>query len=361
MRAQGSIYRRPRSPFWWVRYSYKGRTHRESTKEKSRARAGEYLDRRLAEIGADALGLRPFVGPAADRIQVGQMFAALRKDLELRGLRSLAATANHLSHAAAAWGDWLLKETTSERIDQWISQQVNEGRLSPATLNRRLQLLRQALTLAADRGLLAQVPKVRKLSELGHERSGFFEHAEFEAVVSHLPDYLQDFCRFAYLSGWRKGAIASLMWADVDLDARVIRLRPEHDKAGSGQVLPLEGELWQIIKRREPERSRWGALAVLVFHHNTKPLRNFQKAWGTACRNAGVPNKLFHDFRRTAVRNLVRAGVPERVAMSVSGHKTRAVFDRYCIVSVEDMRAAQGSLQEHLEGQPMKRKVVAIR
>ena len=254
MRAQGSIYRRPRSPFWWIRYSYRGSTYRESTKEKSRARAGEYLDRRLAEIGADVLGLRKFVGPAADRIQVGQMFAALRSDLELRGLRSLAATANHLSHAAAAWGGWLLKETTSERIDLWISQQVSEGRLSPATLNRRLQLLRQALTLAVDRGLLAVAPKVRKLSELGHERTGFFEHAEFEAVVSHLPDYLQDFCRFAYLTGWRKGAIASLMWADVDMDARVIRLRPEHDKAGSGQVLPLEGELWKIIERRDPAR-----------------------------------------------------------------------------------------------------------
>ena len=188
MRTQGSIYRRPRSPFWWVRYSYQGRVYRESTKEKSRARAGEYLDRRLAEIGADVLGLRKFVGPAADRIQVGQMFGALRDDLKLRDLRSFAATANHLSHAAAAFGDWLLKETTAERVDQWIAQQVSDGQLSPATLNRRLQLLRQALTLAVDRGLLAQAPKIRKLSELGRERSGFFEHGEFEAVVGHLPE-----------------------------------------------------------------------------------------------------------------------------------------------------------------------------
>ena len=155
-----------------------------------------------------------------------------------------------MSHAAAAFGNWLLKETTAERVDQWIAQQVSEGQLSPATLNRRLQLLRQALTLAVDRGLLAQAPKVRKLSELGRERSGFFEHAEFEAVVEHLPEHLQDFVRFAYFTGWRKGAIASLMWADVDPEGRVIRLRPEHDKAGSGQVLPLEGELWQIIERR---------------------------------------------------------------------------------------------------------------
>ena len=102
-------------------------------------------------------------------------------------------------------------------------------------------MLRQALTLAADRGLLSQVPKIRKLSELGRERTGFFERAEFEAVVAQLPEYLQDFVRFAYLTGWRKGAIASLMWADVDPEGRVIRLRPENDKTGSGQFSRWRG------------------------------------------------------------------------------------------------------------------------
>ena len=307
------------------------------------------------------LGLRKFVGPAADRIPMAQMFAALRDDLKLRGLRSLAATCNHLSHAAAAFGDWLLKEATAERVDQWIAQQVSDGQLSPATLNRRLQLLRQALTLAVDRGLLAQAPKIRKLSELGRERSGFFEHGEFEAVVGHLPEHLQDFVRFAYLTGWRKGAIASLRWADVDPDARVIRLRPEHDKSGRGQVLALEGELWQIVERRRGNRFVSSGLMDLVFHRSGKPLGDLRKAWKSACSSAGVPGQLFHDLRRTAVRNLVRAGVPERVAMSISGHRTRAVFDRYNIVSLEDMRSAQESLQSHLERQPAKRKVVAIR
>ena len=341
MRTQGSIYRRPRSPYWWIRYSYQGCTHRESTKEKTRARAREYLDLRLAEIGADMLGLRKFVGPTADRIPVGQMLAALRKDLELRDLRSFAATANHLSHAAAAFGDWPLKETTTERVDQWIAKQVSEGPLSPATLNRRLQLLRQALTLAADRGLLAQIPKIRRLSELGRERHGFFERADFEAVAARLPEYLQDFVRFAYLTGWRKGSIASLMWADVDPDARVIHLRPENDKTGSGQVLALEGDLWKIVERRRGDRYVSSGLMDLVFHRSGKPLGDFRKAWKSACSSAGCPGRLFHDLRRTAVRNLIRAGVPERVAMSISGHKTRSVFDRYNIVSVEDMRAAQ--------------------
>ena len=78
--------------------------------------------------------------------------------------------------------------------------------------------------------------------------------------------------------------------------------------------------------------------------------RDFRKAWATARRNAGAPGMLRHDFRRTAVRNLVNAGVPERVAMTITGHKTRAVFDRYHIVSPGDLEEATRKLEARTTG-----------
>ncbi len=106
----------------------------------------------------------------------------------------------------------------------------------------------------------------------------------------------------------------------------------------------LEGDLAELIDRRWQARLFETAgnvrVAALVFHRDGEPVGDFRKAWATACDTAGVPDKLFHDLRRTAARNMVRAGVPERVAMAVTGHVTRSMFDRYNIVSEDDLRMA---------------------
>jgi integrase len=118
----------------------------------------------------------------------------------------------------------------------------------------------------------------------------------------------------------------------------VIRLNPERSKTKAGRLLPLSPPLREVLSRRSVVRR---LDTPLVFHHKGgQPIGDWRKTWWAACKAANLPGKLFHDLRRTVARNLVRSGVPERVAMAVTGHKTRSIFDRYNIVNEADLRAA---------------------
>jgi integrase len=141
----------------------------------------------------------------------------------------------------------------------------------------------------------------------------------------------------------------ALEWRDVDLVGRVVRLRPEISKNKKGRLLPLQGELLEILQRALANR-RLDCQAV--FHNNGAIVGDFRKAWKSALMSAGLRKKFVHDFRRTAVRNLTRAGNPEKISMALTGHKTRAVFDRYNIVSEADLSQATEKLYSHLNKQP---------
>jgi integrase len=199
------------------------------------------------------------------------------------------------------------------------------------------------------------------LSEKNNTRQGFFGDQEFRALHSYLPNDLKDFCHFAYLTGWRRNEIRSLRWADVE--ENTIRLRGENAKNRNPRCVVLAGELKQILERRQQERLVDGVLTSLVFHRSGEPIGEFKKSGATACLAAGkkqrtYAGKIFHDFRRTAARNLVRAGVSERTCMEILGHKTRSMFDRYNITSEKDLAEAMERLERF--HQARERKVVPI-
>jgi len=372
-RGTGRIFSRKGSAVLWCAYYLRGKEYRESTGQSDPNKAEKYLKHRLKEVGADQIGVKPFIGPHQERMKISELLNALEADYKLRDKESPQFRA-HLKHIREYFGAWRAVEVTAEAVDKFITERQETG-TAAATINRSTQLLNQAFGLAIKRKHLSTAPPIRHLSEKDNARQGFFNDADFHALSRNLPEYLHDFARFGYLTGWRKGEIASLRWEDVDSD--VIRLRGVNAKNGASRVI-LGGELGELIERRKADRqvktSTGVMLSAWVFHNEGEPVGDFRKAWATACVAAGLglficrdckqpvnghrceqcraevkySGRLFHDFRRTGVRNMVRAGVPERVAMTISGHKTRSIFDRYNIVNEADLRDAMQRTQNYL-------------
>jgi integrase len=356
-RGQGTLAKFEGSPNWVSCYYVRGTEHRESTGTPDLKLARRFHKQKLDEIAADRQGLKPYLGPAMRRVRVSELLDDLEADARLRQIRSWASFQSHVKPVRAHFGGWCAPDVTAAAVDAYIEDRL-EADCAPATINRGTQLLGQAFRLALGRGKVTAAPSIRHLPEK-NVREGFFERPEFEAVLAALPEDLRDLALFAYLTGWRRGELLTLRWTDVDLDGGAIRLRPDHAKTGHGRTVMLDPTLRALLGRRQQarllERESVVVVADLVFHRDGAPVGDFRRAWASACIAAGlyhverdadgtertVHDRLFHDLRRTAIRNMVRAGVPERVAMEISGHRTRAVFDRYNIVSEADLRAAQ--------------------
>jgi len=175
-------------------------------------------------------------------------------------------------------------------------------------------------------------------------RKGFFDRETFERVRDALPAHLKPVVTIAYWTGWRKGELLGLTWRQVDLETGAVRLDPGTTKNREGRLVYLPPEALDCLRvwagqTAEAEHDL-GRIIPSVFHRQGSPIRDFYGAWRTACREAGAPGMKFHDFRRTAARNYIRSGVPERVAMSILGHKTRSIFDRYNITDENDLEQA---------------------
>lgn len=183
--------------------------------------------------------------------------------------------------------------------------------------------------------------------QISNARAGFFEEAEFRSVCDQLVakkrESLVAPLTFAYLTGWRLAdEVLPLTWAQVDLGAGVVRLEPGTTKNDEGREWPLRAlpELHELVQRQQ-EYTRaveiqTGAIVPYVFHRGGRPIKSVRGAFAAACARAGI-ERIPHDFRRTAVRNLERAGVPRSVSMKLVGHKTESIYRRYAIVSQRDL------------------------
>ena len=363
-RRDKGLYKQPGSKFWWYAISHRGRLIRQSTGKTDIKKAREVLKAKRDELAAARGGYTTVSGPEMRRVTVTDRLKALIRDFELRGVRSLAQARAHLGFPPKpdgkprtileAFGHERVVELTEDMIDAYIKQRVVEG-ARPATINRETQLLGQAIRPFLQKHRLP-VPAIRKLPE-DNTREGFFARAEIESVIKRLPSDMRDFTRWAYLTAWRKGEIASLRWSDVDVEGRTVRLSWRRSKNKKARTMTLAGELAAIIERRSAART---TLVVkkgiepdrVFFRDDGSPVQDFKKAWASACKAAGVPGRLFHDLRRSGIRNMTRAGVSRKVATAISGHRTEAIFARYDIADEEDLKEAVIKTQAYVNTLP---------
>lgn len=341
MRGDGRIFKRGET--WWISFYVDAREQRESAKTNDEDRALKTLRAKLKEVHAHELDpAKPFLTQRHRKRTIADLLDALKADFEIRGIASKQNLSN-INRMRADFGMVRATVLCSEAVDGYIEKRLANGD-AKASVNRVLQLLKQAYKLAE-----LPAPKIRRLDESDNVRRGFFSEAEIRRVMANLPGELADFTLFAWLTGMRKSEIASLRWEDVD--GSCIRLRAENAKNGTARLIPLEGELADLIVRRKAARQikikETVMLSALIFHREGEPIREFRKSWAAACSKAGI-RRLFHDLRRSACRNMIAAGVAQVTAMQVSGHKTDSMFRRYAIVSETDLRMALRATQQYL-------------
>ena len=334
----GSVYKR--GNVYWIKYYRDGKPFYESSRSHRKRDAERLLQRRQAEIVTGT-----HLDNDVRRVKIGELLDDLLLDYKINGKDHAWAERVVRKHLRPCFGEIPAAKLNRGTVQRYVRERQESGAAN-ATINKALALLHRAFTLGAESGKVGLVPAFPKKLPEKNVRKGFFEREEFEAVRSHLPAELKSVVTFAYWTGCRKGEILSLKWAQVDLENRLVRLEPGETKNDEPRVIPLTTELYELLAMQKAIRDELWPNCPWVFSRQGKRVKDFRKAWEKACTAAGLvdelgrPTRVFHDLRRTGVRNLVRAGVPERVAMAISGHKTRSVFDRYNIVSERDLREA---------------------
>jgi len=333
------------SSVWSIQYYRNGKKFRESSNSTRRKDAERLLRERE---GCIARGLP--VNPKADKLKIDVLFEDVINDYICNENRSLPDVQRRLKlHILPYFSGSVAAAITPAHIKQYIVLR-REGGARNSTINRELAIIRRAYSLGIENGRILRRPKFSLLRER-NARSGFFENHQIEAVIRHLDADLGPMIRFAFLTGWRtQSEIQPMTWSQVDFEGGTVRLDPNTTKNSEARTFPLTGELRALFATQRSRtvalQKELGVVIPWVFHRQGHLIKDFRGAWKSACLKAGCPGRIVHDLRRTAVHNLVRAGVPERVAMQLTGHRTRTIFERYNIVSEGDLRTAVERLDQ---------------
>jgi len=343
VRDGGGVYRQPGSPFWSIRFRWRGRQIRESTKLTSKRDAIDYRRRRMAEFGIER-------NPTSQSVPtVDEAARALLVHISASCKSGLPQVRSHLKNIVDYFGpNTLIAEIQGDRMDRFVIARRSAG-LKDASVYNEMSTLRRCLRLQWKRHRLLALPEFPMPSP-GKARQGFFTSEEVERLCQHLPAHAVNAVRFAWETGWRRGEIFGLRWRDVDWDEGIVSL--VDSKNGDPRQLPFADSevLTRVLREQRASASRVELERRItvdyVFHYAGRSLpEGLRRCWRSACRRAGLDGRLFHDLRRSFIQRCEDASVSRSSAMKITGHRTEAVYSRYAIAPRSSISSALQSLQ----------------
>lgn len=351
-RGTGSVYRRPGTANWWIQYPRNGELVRESSGTDSETQAKKLLQQRIGEIAAGN-----YIEPSNRKLTVDELYESLLDNYRANGLASLEGAEQRWQRQPKEgepmpepgrlkryFGGWKALAVTRDKLDKYVVHCQKQG-LANGTINRDLSALQRAFSLALEAEKIQKVPRFPRLKE-APPREGFLEEAEYIKLTQHAPElWLRTLLavlsmsvrRGEMLGRRRKGYQDALRVRQCDFSTRMIRLK--ETKNGEKRTVPMSQELFHLLTMCVAGKAK----DDFVFtRENGEQVLDFRGRWERLLKDSGVEDKLVHDNRRSAARNLRLAGIDEGTIMKIGGWKTRSVFERYNIVAESDLaKAAQ--------------------
>lgn len=328
----------------YMKFYVGGKPVVEPTRTTKWNKAKKLLRRRLGEIASGR-----YIPADVEKTTFGQVKQMALDHYRANGRKSLDRFEDAISHLSAYFPDLVrVRDISPDRITAYAAAR-KEGKAANATINRELAALKLMLRLGERGGKVVNRPYIGMLEE-NNRRKGFIEDDQFAAIQAHLPQHLKAPMEVGFITGWRaKSEILTRQKSHLDLKAGWLRLEPGETKNGEGRMFPLLPRLRKVLEaeaaRTEATEKATDRIIPWLFHRDGKPVKSFRRAWRTACKRVGLVGRIPHDFRRTAVRNLERAGVPRSTAMAMVGHKTEAIYRRYAITDEGMLREGAVKLE----------------
>lgn len=347
MRGMGTVYRQKGSRFWWMQYWRDGVRHRESTHREKFKDARDVLKEKIMDVAQDQSATI-----ASGELTVARLYADLEHDYVVNRRSSRRALAARWKHLKPFFGMLAARDVKPAHVKRYVGDRLVEH-ASHGTINRELAALKRMYKLAVLSGEIFRVPPIRMLKE-DNVRQGFVKDSEYEALAratSSAGLWLRAMFEVAYTYGWRRGELTSRRVRHVDLAQRTLRLEPGETKNGRGRVVEMTLKVYELLEQCAAGKSADDYLFTREKDRRGRRSKirgrivDFRGDWEAVTKAAGVPGLRFHDLRRSGVTNMIRDGVSEKQAMTISGHQTRAVFDRYHIVDPAQLKVISRKME----------------